>query len=89
LENAKPHTAARIKERLAIWQSRGWHLFYLPVYSPHLNLAETIWRKLTNEWFKPKEYLTKEELFYSVSRAFAVIGNNLKIRFAPPNYTLN
>ncbi len=88
LDNAKPHTAASIKERLAIWQSRGLHLFYLPVYSPHLNLAETLWRKLKYEWLKPEDYLTKEELFYAINRAFAAIGERLNISFSPPKYTL-
>ena len=89
LDNAKPHRAASIKERLAIWQSRGLHLFYLPVYSPQLNLAETVWRKLKYEWIKPEDYLTKEELFYAVDRTFAAIGDQLHINFSPPKYTLN
>jgi hypothetical protein len=89
LDNAKPHTAASIKERLAFWQNRGLHLFYLPVYSPHLNLAETLWRKLKYEWLKPEDYLTKDELFYAVNRAFAAIGDELYIHFSPPKYTLN
>jgi transposase len=89
LDNAKPHTAASIKERLAVWQNRGLHLFYLPVYSPHLNLAETLWRKLKYEWLKPEDYLTKEELFYSLNRAFAAIGDELQINFSSTKYTLN
>lgn len=89
LDNAKPHMAAGIKERVPIWQSRGLYLFYLPVYSPHLNLAETLWRKLKYEWLTPPDYLTKEKLFYAVNRAFAAIGNELYIHFSPPSYTLN
>lgn len=33
LDNAKPHGATSIKERLTVWQSPGLHLFYLPIYS--------------------------------------------------------
>lgn len=62
LDNARPHTAASVKERIDVWQSRGLYLFYLPTYSPHLNLAETVWRKLKYEWLKPQDYLTKDEL---------------------------
>lgn len=89
LDNAKPHTAAIIKQRLSVWESRGLHLFYLPVYSPQLNLAETVWRKLKYEWLKPEDYLTKDELFYAVDRAFAAIGNELEINFSLSQYTLN
>ncbi|WP_156148673.1 transposase [Bacteroides intestinalis] len=28
---------------MPFWQKRGFFLFYLPPYSPHLNIAETIW----------------------------------------------
>lgn len=84
LDNAKPHMAAGIKERVPIWQSRGLYLFYLPLYSPHLNLAETLWGKLKYEWLTPQDYLTKEKLFYAVNRAFAAIGNELYIQFSPP-----
>jgi transposase len=89
LDNAKPHRSGSIKAQLSIWQSRGLHLFYLPVYSPHLNLAEILWRKLKYEWLKPEDYLTKEELFYAVNRAFATIGEELQINFSPPKCTLN
>jgi transposase len=89
LDNARPHTATKVKERIGVWQSRGLYLFHLPTYSPHLNLAETLWRKLKYEWLKPEDYQTKDELFYAVDRAFAAIGSWLKINFAPPNYTLN
>jgi transposase len=88
LDNARPHRAAKVKEQINVWQSRGLYLFYLPTYSPHLNLAETLWRKLKYEWLKPQDYLTKDELFYAVDRAFAAIGDWLQINFSTPNYTL-
>ncbi|MGI8641696.1 MAG: transposase [Pyrinomonadaceae bacterium] len=46
LDNASIHTAQIIKERLAIWQERGLFIFYLPRYSPHLNIAEGLWRRV-------------------------------------------
>ena len=39
------------------------YLFYLPTYSPDLNLAQTLCRKRKYEWLRPQEYLTKDELF--------------------------
>ena len=46
LDNAAVHTAGLIKERLAGWQTRGLYIFSLPRSSPHLNIAEILWRKL-------------------------------------------
>lgn len=52
LDNARVHTAAKVKERLQYWQKRGLYLFYLPPYSPHLNIAERLWKELKSRWIK-------------------------------------
>ena len=54
LDNAKIHTAKAVQERRPIWEQRGLTLFYLPPYSPHLNLAEVLCRKLKYEWLRPQ-----------------------------------
>jgi hypothetical protein len=48
LDNASVHKKA-VRERRAIWQERGLFVFFLPAYSPHLNIAEILWRKLKYE----------------------------------------
>ncbi len=55
---------------------------YLPLHSPHLNIAETLWRKLKYEWLQATDYLTTEGLFYKVRQALAAIGKGLKIQFS-------
>ncbi|WP_289691641.1 IS630 family transposase, partial [Bacteroides acidifaciens] len=44
LDNASVHRNKKIRELRELWEKRGLFLFYLPPYSPHLNLAETLWR---------------------------------------------
>jgi transposase len=56
LDNARIHCAQIIQERIKIWQQRGLYLFYLPRYSPHWNIVETLWRKLKYEWLTPIDY---------------------------------
>ena len=46
LDNASVHRNKKVRELRALWEKRGLFLFYLPPYSPHLNLAETLWRIL-------------------------------------------
>ena len=46
LDNAPAHVAKRVQECREFWQQRGLFVFYLPPYSPHLNIAEVLWRKL-------------------------------------------
>ncbi len=82
LDNARIHTSQIIKERIKIWQSRGLFLFYLPRYSPHLNIVEILWRKLKYEWLTPIDYQSKEHLFYQINLALKAVGNSLFIRFS-------
>ncbi len=67
-----------------VWQERGLFLFYLPVYSPHLNLAETLWRHLKHLWLTPHDYLHEQTLFYQTRQALAAVGSLLHIHLAPP-----
>lgn len=85
LDCARIHTGKLIQQRLACWQQRGLFIFFLPPYSPHLNLAETLWRKLKGEWLVPEDYLEKETLFYAVNRCLANVGHKLSINFSSFN----
>ena len=83
LDNAPAHVAKRVQERREFWQQRGLFVFYLPPYSPHLNIAEVLWRKLKYQWLRPQDYLETQMLFYQVRQALAAVGILLKIHFAP------
>jgi transposase len=82
LDNARVHTSRQVQERRPFWQQRGLFIFYLPPYSPHLNIAETLWRKLKYEWLQPADYMTADGLFYRVRQALAAVGSMLKIKFS-------
>lgn len=87
LDNARIHKAKTFQERIPYWQKRGLYIFFLPPYSPHLNIAETMWRKLKKEWLNPQDYLYKDNLFYAVNRCMAGLGHELNIRFS--NFNIN
>ncbi len=82
LDNARIHTGKKMRERREGWQSRGLFVFYLPTYSPHLNIAETVWRKLKYEWLAPSDYDSKGHLQYAVKQALMAMGESLKIKFS-------
>ncbi len=82
LDNASVHTAAKVRKQLDDWQQWGLFLFYLPVHSPHLNIAERLWKELKARWLKPQDYRTTDSLFYAVKMALATVGKNLFINFS-------
>ena len=82
VDNARVHTKA-VKAREAAWQERGLFVLFLPPYSPHLNIAETLWRKLKYEWLRPADYADEERLRLSVWQALRAVGTSLSIQFSP------
>ena len=88
LDNARIHTGKKMRERIGAWQERGLFVFYLPTYSPHLNIAETVWRKLKYEWLSVADYESKGHLQYAVSLVLSGFGRSLKIRFSGFKHSL-
>ena len=57
-------------------------MLFLPTYSPQLNVAEVLWRKLKYEWLRPEDYADKEALRLAVWQALAAVGRGVSIRFS-------
>ena len=57
-------------------------MWFLPPYSPHLNLAEILWNRLKYEWLRPADYADKDRLHFAVWKALASVGTTLRINFA-------
>ena len=87
LDNATVHVKA-VKDRSHIWQERGLFVWFLPTYSPHLNIAEVLWRKMKYEWLRPEDYATLDTLRLAVWAALKAVGDTLKIAFSPFNKNL-
>ena len=85
LDNARVHKKA-VRERCAVWQERGLFVWFLPTYSPHLNIAEVLWRKLKYEWLQAGDYSDKDTLHHAVWQALAAVGKSLKIQFAAAKF---
>ncbi len=85
LDNASVHTAGIVQLRRPIWEQRNLYLFFLPPYSPHLNIAETVWRHLKGGWLQPQDYAQSDALAYATNRCLANFGKTLTVAFSPFN----
>lgn len=88
LDNAPAHRNKKVRERIPHWEARGLFVFYLPVYSPHLDITEILWRKLKYEWLSAADYLDWENLKYQVRLGLSNVGSLLKINFSEFNHRL-
>lgn len=82
IDNASVHRCKLMRELRPVWEKRGLFLFFLPPYSPHLNIAETLWRILKGKWLRPADYWSTDSLLYATNRALAALGSELNINFA-------
>ncbi len=89
LDNAPAHVAKRVQERRGFWQQRGLWVFYLPPYSPHLNIVEVLWRKLKYQWLQPQDYLETQTLFIKCIRRWLLSEHCSTFTFAPFRIGLN
>jgi transposase len=55
-DNAPWHTSNKVLMMQKEWEQKKLYIFFLPTYSPHLNLIETLWRKIKYEWLRPEHY---------------------------------
>ena len=86
LDNARLHKGHLMRSFQAAWESRGLFVFYLPVYSPHLNIVEILWKHLKYFWLRAEDYLEPQTLFYHVHQALAAVGSLIHIHFKPFNH---
>ena len=52
MDNASIHTSEAFQEEIPKWEKQGLSIFYLPEYSPELNLIEILWRFMKYEWIE-------------------------------------
>lgn len=82
LDNASIHRKGEVAKRIHKWKQRGLYIFYLPTYSPHLNIAETVWRFLKGMWLKPHHYCSRSILHEATREILDGIGSEYVINFS-------
>lgn len=81
LDNASSHTSAFFKSHLAVWQSKGLLIQYIPAYCPELNLIECLWKQIKYHWLKPVDFLTQSSLKEALETILGQIGTKYRINF--------
>jgi hypothetical protein len=81
LDNAPTHRSEMFLSQLEQWMGRELYVFFLPRYSPHLNKAETYWRKAKYEWLKPADYGSFAKFKKKIHHIFNQIGLEYQVAF--------
>jgi len=87
LDNAPWHRAAVLLAKQKEWMEKDVYLFFLPTYSPHLNLIETLWRKIKYEWLDAEDYLSATALKNAVFNIISKYDDEFCINFSKNLFT--
>ncbi len=82
IDNAPIHTSKAFKKKIAEWKQKNLEIFWLPTYSPQLNLIETLWRFMKYEWIEKEAYLSWKNLVEYVETVLKDFGTKYTINFA-------
>lgn len=81
IDNARIHTSDTLKDKMPEWKEKGLELFYLPTYSPELNVIEILWRFIKYEWIQFRAYKSFQHLVQYVENVIKTFGNEYQINF--------
>jgi hypothetical protein len=78
LDNAPTHHGKAFQAKIREWQEQDLYLFFLPAYSPELNVIEILWRNIKYQWLEFRAYLNFETLACHLE----VILNNIQSKYS-------
>lgn len=81
LDQASIHTSESILEKLGEWKQRKLEIFWLPTYSPKLNLIEILWKFIKYEWIEISAYESRNALIKYLKKVLNRLGTEYVINF--------
>lgn len=75
------HTSKLFLSKIPQWEILNLEIFYLPKYSPELNLIEILWRFIKYIWIEFDAYLSIDNLILYVEKVIKGFGTDYKINF--------
>lgn len=82
LDNAPWHRSQKVLSKFPEWNRNDLYIFFLPTYSPHLNLIEIFWRKIKYEWLEPEHFVSPIILKQAVLNILRNYGSQFQINFS-------
>lgn len=81
LDNSPIHKSKKFMDRIRAWKEKDLLIFFLPPYSPELNLIEILWRRIKYQWLPFDAYLCFQNLKERLSHVLNNFGKLYDIIF--------
>jgi transposase len=81
LDNSPIHKSKKFMVKIQEWKEKDVLIFFLPPYSPELNLIEILWRRIKYNWIPLDVYLCFLNLKECLSFKLNNFGTNTTLYF--------
>ena len=82
IDNAPAHRSGAFAAHLPKWKEQGLRIYFLPSYSPELNLIELLWQRIKYTWMPLSAYGSFTALKAALEEILIGIGTKYRITFA-------
>jgi len=81
LDNCPIHKSKKFMDKIQEWKEKDVLIYFLPPYSPELNLIEILWRRIKYNWIPLDAYLCVQNLKDRLSFVLNNFGTKYDIIF--------
>ena len=81
LDNSPIHKSRKFLAKVEEWKEDDVWIYFLPLYSPELNLIEILWRRIKYQWLPFNAYLGFQNLKERLSFVLDNFGKIYDIKF--------
>ena len=81
LDNSPIHKSNKFMDKIQEWKEKDVLFFFLPPYSPELNLIEILWRRIKYNWIPFDAYICFQNLKERLSYVLDNFGKKYDIIF--------
>ena len=81
LDNSPIHRSKKFMTKIDEWKEKDLFVFFLPPYSPELNLIEILWRRIKYQWLPFEAYLSFQNLKERLWHVLNNFGKLYDIKF--------
>lgn len=81
LDNSPIHKSKKFMDKIEQWKQKDVLIYFLPPYSPELNLIEILWRRIKYQWLDFDAYKSFENLKEKLNFVLNNFGIKYDIKF--------
>jgi len=81
LDNSPIHKSKKFMAKMEEWEEKDLFIYFLPPYSPELNLIEIVWRRIKYQWLDFDAYRCFQNLKIKLNFVLSNYGTKYDIKF--------